>query len=610
MTGKYKTISAIAFCLLAVLFAVFVFLPSVKKVNTDFPNYYVSSNMLLDGKDLKDVYDNVEFNRQLLLYGIEGQIVSFVPYPPVNALLMLPIAKLSPLEAKLVWNFLNALLLIACIYLLTKLVRLSFYTIGIIFFLSAFALANNFLFGQAYLLILLFLLLSVYFMMQGKDILSAFFISLSIVLKFYTIFFIFLFIFKRRLRLLFWCIGFCFLLYIPVILITGFDLNHYYFTELMPRLGDGWVGTVYAVEYQSFISLLHRFFHYEPMLNPGPLFQSDLLFYAFKYLWIFVILSVSLAYIKKTVENIKLEISLFCIIALLLLPLNASYQYVVLIPAVVFMGKHFLDQKKYLLPASIVIVMALINSPVQVWIVDQVKETPLFFLGYVRLMGLLYLWLVNLKELGRVTGIKPLGSRMRSLLYVGGIHVVALTAFSVIVNRPADDNALSMVHSSNFLITMPSALNTVPEKVVYTECINEKFVLRSNFGLSINSENVFYPKMINESLLEYETVENRIPIKRILDLSTRESVQSTLTKGEEFAVSKNGKWKCFIQKGQLILEEISSGNKQQLTHGRQISSFPVFSYNDTKIIFASDRNRGVGFSTLYVIDVANLTGDK
>lgn len=610
MTGRYRTFTVIVFWVFAALFVFFVFLPSVKKVNTDFPNYYVSSNMLLDGKDLKDVYDNVEFNRQLLLYGIVGQIVSFVPYPPVNALLMLPIAKLPPLDAKLVWNFFNAFLLLACIYVLSKMVKIDFYSVGIIFFLSAYALANNFLFGQVYLLILFMLLLSVYFMMQGKDILSAFFISLSIVLKFYTIFFIFLFIFKRRLRLLFWCIGFCFLLYIPVILLTGFDLNYYYFTELMPRLGDGWVGTVYAVEYQSFISLLHRLFHYEPTLNPDPLAQSELFFYAAKYLWIFVILSVSLSYIKKNVENIKLEISLFCVIALLLLPLNASYQYVVLIPAVVFMGKHFLDQKKYLLPASIVIVMALINSPVQVWIVDQVKETPFFFLGYVKLMGLLYLWLVNLKELGKVTGIKPLDSRMRSLLYVGGIHVIALSAFSVVMNRPADDNALPLVHNSNFLITMPSALNTIPEKFVYTECINEKFVLRSNFGLSINSENVFYPKMINESLLEYETIEKKIPVRKILDLSTSESVQTALTKGEEFAVSKNGKWKCFIHKGQLILEEISSGNKQQLTHGRQISSFPVFSYNDTKIIFASDRNRGVGFSTLYVIDVVNLTGNK
>ncbi|HMT11468.1 MAG TPA: hypothetical protein PKA39_07585 [Ignavibacteria bacterium] len=54
MRGSVKhIIPAAIFTALAALFVVFVFLPSAKKVNTDFPNYYVSSNMYLDGKDLR-----------------------------------------------------------------------------------------------------------------------------------------------------------------------------------------------------------------------------------------------------------------------------------------------------------------------------------------------------------------------------------------------------------------------------------------------------------------------------------------------------------------------------------------------------------------------------
>jgi Glycosyltransferase family 87 len=601
MSGKYRIIRVIAFWLLAVLFVIFVFLPSVNKINTDFPNYYVSSNMLLDGKDLKDAYDNIEFNRQLLLYGIQGQIVSFVPYPPVNALLMLPVARLSPLDAKLVWNFLSSLLLITCIYVLTKLVQVDFYSIGIIFFLSGYALANNFLFGQAYLLMLFCLLLSVYFMKQDKDILSAFFISLSIVLKFYTIFFLFLFIFKKRFKLLFWCIAFCILLYIPVVLITGLDLNYFYFSKLMPRLGDGWVGTVYAVEYQSFFSLLHRLFHFEPSLNPNPLVQNNVAFYFFKYMWIFGLLSVSLAYVQKGEENLKLEVSLFCIIALLLLPLNASYQYVVLIPAVIFMGEYFLKQKKYLVLGVIVFVMASINSPLQVWAVNQAKNTSFFILGYAKLMGLLYLWIVNLRVLGKETGFKPFNPRMRKLLYIGGIHVFFLTILSGVVNQSETDNAVPLVKSMNFLVTNPSALNTQPEKFIYTECINEKFVLRSNFGLSIDNESIFYPRMVNEYMLEYETVENCKAVKKIIDLATGEYVLTNPSKRVTPEISKSGKWQCYVESGQVIIEELRTGIKTQLTRGKQFCSLPVFAENDTKIIFSSDRNRGVGFSTLYEI---------
>nr|HMT11467.1 hypothetical protein [Ignavibacteria bacterium] len=70
------------------------------------------------------------------MYGIEGQIVSFVPYPPLTALLMLPIARLEPLTAKLYWNIMNLLLLAASIIVIKKLVSLDIFSVGIIFFLS------------------------------------------------------------------------------------------------------------------------------------------------------------------------------------------------------------------------------------------------------------------------------------------------------------------------------------------------------------------------------------------------------------------------------------------------------------------------------------------
>lgn len=590
---------ALIFAILSGLFIYLAFIPSLNKVNTDFPNYYVSSNMYLDGKDLKTAYDNVEFNRQLLLYGINDQIVSFVPYPPLTALLMLPIAKLTPIDAKLAWNIFNLLLLASCIFILGKISGINYFKCGMIFFLSGFALANNFMFGQVYLLVLIFLLLSMYFMQQGKDILSALFIALSIVLKFYTIFFIFLFIFKKRYKLLVYTIVFSVLIYIPVVALTGFDLNLFYFTKIMPRLGDAWVGIVYAAEYQSFISLLHRWFDYEPMLNPNPFIQSTLAFYALKYAYIFSILTLAISVIKPDGKNLKLELSLFCIVSLLLLPVNASYQFVVLIPAVVFLAEYFIENKKYYLAGFIIAVMLVINSPVQVWITAKLKDTPFYIIAYVKLFGLLFLWIINLKILGKLNDIKLLNPRTRKLLAIAAIHIVLLSALSYFTKQPINDNAEYITTGNNYLISMPS---TNGNKLIWTECINEKFVLRSNFGYSYDKENVFYPVFSDSEHIIFETIENKIPKQKIIDIKTGIQRDASGIKLNNRSLSKDKTLECYSTGGVIIIEDPSTGKNYPLTSGKQMCSFPVFA-NDSTIIFTSDRNRGVGFTALYKVKV-------
>ena len=609
LNQKYKYAPPAAFFLLALMFAVFVFLPSLKSVNTDFPNYYVSSKMLIDGVDLKKAYDNVEFNRQLLLYGIENEIVSFVPYPPVNALLMLPLAGLQPLNAKFIWNLLNVIFLLFSVIIISRLAGLNFYYTGIIFFLSGFALANNFFFAQAYLLVLFLLALSFYFRSKKMEGLEALFLALSIVLKFYTVFFLLLYLFRKQYRLVLNTVIFSLLLYIPVIMITGFGLNVYYYTELMPRLSDGWVGMVYSVEYQSFISVLHRLFDREPSLNPNPLIVSPLLFYIFKYLYIFMVTGVSLYYIKNIKpQNENLALSLFCIVCLLLLPLNASYQFTVLIPAVVFICSHYLKSLNYRAAGLTVLTLLFINSPPQVWFTGFVKNTPLLFLGYVKLYGLLFLWVLNLRLLSNHGAVETKKILFTRYLPVSAVAAVIFTVISLLSYTKINDGAEPVIISSNFLVSMPSALNSRQDKLVYTECVNGKFVLRSDFGFSYDEENIFNPLFINKDITAYETVQEKVRFCRLIDLESGSIVTTAReTTGTGAVFSKNGNWKSYINEGQLFLEDLSSGKTIQLTRGRQICSYPVFAGDDSKIIFCSDRNRGVGFTALYMFDINKIT---
>ncbi|MBN8583989.1 MAG: DUF2029 domain-containing protein [Ignavibacteria bacterium] len=599
---RNNLISISLFIILTGVFIYSVFIPSVQKINTDFPNYYVSSNMYLDGKDMKTAYDNVEFNRQLLMYGIDDQIVSYTPYPPLTALLMLPIAKLTPLDAKLWWNIFNLVVLLACIVVLSKIAQLDFFKCGLIFFLSGFALANNFMFGQVYLPVLLFLLLSMYFMQRDKDILSALFIALSIVLKFYTIFFIFLFIFKKRYKLLVYTIVFSLLIYIPVVLLTGFDLNWFYFTTIMPRLGDAWVGTVYAAEYQSWLSLLHRWFSYEPMLNPEPLFESTLAFYVLKYSYIFFILTLAISVLKRSAENLKLELSLFCITCLLLLPVNASYQFVVLIPAAAILFKYFYDKKKYFAGASLVLLMFLMNSHVQIFITNSFKSSPFNIFAYFKLIGLLIFFAVNLKILLWLNGTKLFNRRTFRLLAIGGIHVIVLTMISYSLNKPINDTekAEFIPTGNNYLVSMPSAFGN---KLLWTECINNKFVLRSNFGYSYDKENVFYPMLIDSQHIAFETIEDRAPKQKIIDITTGIQRDASGLKLGVRSFNKNKTLECYSDNGVIIIQDPFTGKHYPLTSGKQMCYFPVFAGDDSSVIFCSDRNRGVSFTALYKLKI-------
>lgn len=589
------------FAILSGLFIYFVFIPSLNKINTDFPNYYVSSNMFLDGRDLKTAYDNIEINRQLLLYGINDQIVSFVPYPPLTALLMLPIAKHSPLDAKLAWNIFNLLLLACCIFILSKITGLNYFKCGMIFFLSGFALANNFMFGQVYLLVLLFLLLSMYFMKQEKDIISALFIALSIVLKFYTIFFIFLFIFKKRYKLLVYTILFSVLIYIPVVIFTGFDLNVFYFTKIMPRLGDGWVGTVYSAEYQSFLSLLHRWFDFEPMLNPFPIVQSAIAFYVLKYAYIFFILTLAISVIKSKSENLLPELSLFSITCLLLLPLNASYQFVIFIPSAAILFIFYSDRKKYFMAAAILLLMFIMNSHLQIYVTNLLKNTPFYIFAYVKLIGLLIFFAVNIKILMNLNSTTLFNKRTIRFLSIGAVHVILLTILSYSINKPVDDRAEYIKTGNNYLFSMPSAYGN---KLIWTECINEKFVLRSNFGYGYDKENVFYPVLTDSEHIIFETIENKIPKQKVIDIKTGIQRDAEGIKLNLPSFNKDKSIACYSKDGVVIIEDPSTEKHYPLTSGRQICSYPVFA-NDSTIIFCSDRNRGVGFTALYMMKVHN-----
>lgn len=595
---------AVSFCTLIVLFFIFVFLPSVKKINTDFPNYYVSANMFLEGKNLIRAYDNIEFNKQVLLHGIENQFVSFVPYPPVNALIMLPLAKLEPLTAKLVWNIFNLFCFTFCIFFISRISGLNIYLTGILFFISGYAFVNNFFFGQIYLLILLLFSSSLFFLLKNNDIIAALLFSVSVLLKFYTVFFIILFLCRRKYKMSIASVIFILILNLIAFSITGSDVNIFYYTEILPRISDGWVGTVYAAEFQSVLSMLHTFFYYEPSLNPNPLIESSQLYFIFKYLFYFgILISSTFLVIHSDKRLLLTQVSLFCFVCMLLLPVNASYQYVILIPAIAILTDYYINEKHYKRLGILLILFFTMNSPFAVFLITVTKGKPYFFPGYIKLFILIYFWSANFIILkNHKLRDKSRSSFFRwSFAYV--ILVLIFTRMSLAINNEEIDDAKSIIDNPGYLLSMP---NSAGNKLVYVESVSNKFVLNSNFGFKYDKENVFHPMFISNDEITYSTIAGRKDyFKKLFMSSLKDTVLNNSYNADTIQYSRDKSFTCFSKEGQIFLLDVSNNKLKQLTFGNSFNTLPVFADNDSKIIFCSDRNRGVGFTTLYEIKLNN-----
>lgn len=608
MTGIFNNRSyhAILFFILLALFFSFVFFPSSKKINTDFPNYYVSANMLLDGADLKLAYDNVEFNKQVLFYGIENQIVSFVPYPPVNSLLMLPVARLDPLTAKLIWNSLNLLFFLLSVFFISKISGLNIFLTGILFFITGYAFVNNFFFGQAYLLVLLFFSTSLYFLFKEKDLLSAFLFSLSVLLKFYTIFFLILFLCRKKFKFVFASVVFILLLNLLVIILTGWDINIYYYSTILPRISDGWIGTVYAPEFQSVTSLLHTLFYRELSLNPNPVAESPELYFIFKYIFYFGIVLTSVIAVMNTGAgkdeiSFKMLIPVFSFVCMLLLPVNASYQYVILIPAIAILVRHYITEKKYIQTLLLLSLFFIMNSPLSVYIINITKNKPYFLLGYIKLFILIIFWFTGLS-----VSVKSFMNNISktTLLRYTYVYVFLILIFTKIsISQISDDNdgAENILINSNYLISMPTVKN---EHIIFTECRNEKFILNSNFGFKSESDNYFNPNFVNNNEIEYTTFGKDQTIYKRFSLHTFDNTQTAKpTDTDPARYSADKTMKCYSANGHIFLERINENKIEQITSGSSFNYFPVFNGDDSGIIFCSDRGRGVGFTALYEIKI-------
>src|SRR5579883_812123 len=135
-------------------------IPAFTHLDTDFPNYYTASRLLLDGKDISRIYDSAWFLQQTNQFGME--FGRFSPFPPITIFVMTPFAWASPLLALQMWTALNIILFVAAIRLLMKITQKDWLWCSLFMLSSGVALVNNFRFGQFYVILTLLVMLIYY----------------------------------------------------------------------------------------------------------------------------------------------------------------------------------------------------------------------------------------------------------------------------------------------------------------------------------------------------------------------------------------------------------------------------------------------------------------
>ena len=128
------------------------------RVTHGFAAYYTYARMLLKGEDLTQVYDYEKFNKRIHEYGMEN--VRDMPNNiPTNSVVMLPLAEMSPVAAKVSWTVVSLIAFGASVALLFRLYGVSLREnlhLGILALVFLWRpIYENVAFGQIYFVLLL-----------------------------------------------------------------------------------------------------------------------------------------------------------------------------------------------------------------------------------------------------------------------------------------------------------------------------------------------------------------------------------------------------------------------------------------------------------------------
>lgn len=310
-------------------------LPAFTRIDTDFPNYYTASRLVLEGKDVSRLYDDAWFNAQIASYGIavEGK---FSPFPPPTVFIMLPIASLSPGTAMTVWTILNIAALVGVVLLLKRTTRKSLWWVLLLVLFSGHALINDFRFGQCYLMLALLIILGYVLWTRNHPLAAGVLLGVGAAIKYFPLAYIPLMVLRKQWKMLA-----AFVLTIAGInglamATVGTGAYEEFFNNILMHHLSANMQDPFSSVFQSWNSLFRRLFVADGMLNPSPLFNWPAGFMLLTAVVVGTVIWISAAQILQLQQiqhtsAFSLQFSLLTITCLAILPASATYHFLLLI---------------------------------------------------------------------------------------------------------------------------------------------------------------------------------------------------------------------------------------------------------------------------------------
>ena len=300
-------------------------------VETDFPNYYTGAKLFRERRPFRDWNDWTTFQRQLNYDGWALQLGGYMPYTPLTALPMAPLAGLPPMTAKRVWLALSVLFLAATIAILARLTHLPVPGLILLALLGHNALAGNLEYGQYYLFLLFTLAVSFWLLLRGREFTAGLILGAMFVLKLYAGPFLLYFAWKRRWRPLTGMLVAVTALALFSVAWFGLPDNLLYVNSILARTVAGENMDPYNPGLPTILNMLRHPFQMEPSLNPHPFMNVPALAF---FLQPLVTLSIPVFCVLAIPRNRTIdrtELAWFLIMLVLVSPSRAFYVTVILL---------------------------------------------------------------------------------------------------------------------------------------------------------------------------------------------------------------------------------------------------------------------------------------
>jgi len=330
-----------ALLLLAVLIANLIargIVPAMSSVESDFPSYFTAARIVADGKDTARLYDIPWFQEQMRHYGIgRPSAGKFSPFPPPTALLLLPLARLAPLDALRVVTVVSMLCLGASIFLLARILAWGALDASLLVLLSGWATLSDLRLGQPYMLVSACCILGYYAYLKDRPWLAGATLGLFAPLKYFPVVLLAYLGLFRRWQVL---IGGALVIALVSglsIAVLGWGIHAQFMSSV---LGNHLIGKLtmqdpFTASFQSFDSLFRRLFVFDSTANPQPWYpapslqRSAVLATKTAILAVVVVTLVRLARARGPAATAP-SIGLLGITTLLLAPATASYHMTLL----------------------------------------------------------------------------------------------------------------------------------------------------------------------------------------------------------------------------------------------------------------------------------------